>query len=60
MQERERKLHRKVRLRSCGKLAALPAENDAVLKDFTSYKPVFVLKTQVVGVTVPYGWVITF
>ena len=57
-QQREDYVHRKIRLRSCGKLAVLPAENDAVLKNSISRKPAFVLRKQVVCVVVPYGWVI--
>jgi hypothetical protein len=40
-------LHRKTRLRSCRKLAALPNRNDTTLKDFICCKPVCILMEQV-------------
>jgi len=40
---RRKKTQRKMRLRSCGKLAALPSENDTTIKDFISCKYVFIM-----------------
>lgn len=53
-----RRLQQKIRLTSCGKLAALPTGNDTDLKDFIGCKPVFVSK--VLWVVTPCGWVIAF
>jgi hypothetical protein len=55
-QDRER-FRRKIRLRSCGNLAALPNGNNLGLKDFTSYKSNFSLRKQIFWVITPRGCV---
>jgi hypothetical protein len=57
--QKERTLQWKIRLRSCGTLAALPTAN-ADLNEFVSYRHVFVLRKHVFWVVAPCGWVIYF
>lgn len=55
--DRERRLQWKIRLRSCGNLAALHTD-DTALKDVFSCKSVFVLREKVFWVFEQYRWIV--
>jgi hypothetical protein len=54
----ERRIQPKIRLRSCGQLAAQHTGNDTALKDLISCKLVFPLRKRVFWVAAMCGWVI--
>lgn len=56
VQQAKVRLELKTRLRSCGKLDALPTTNDTALKNFISCEAVFFLRKQVCWAVAPSGF----
>jgi hypothetical protein len=57
VQQAKVRLELKTRLRSCGKLDALPTTNDTALKNFISCEAVFFLRKQVCWAVALSDWV---